>query len=98
LAENIDLEIRKGEILALLDFLRAVAPVVRRICRGVMGREDPEIEDATQECLIDVARAAALPPSRATSPTTSPRSRCAEQSPLANGQVATGVERRRRKT
>ena len=42
---------------ALRDFLRAIAPMVRRICRGVMGREDPELEDAIQECLIDVARA-----------------------------------------
>jgi RNA polymerase sigma-70 factor (ECF subfamily) len=47
----------RGDSLALRDFLRAVAPVVRRICRGVMGREDPELEDAIQECLIDVARA-----------------------------------------
>jgi RNA polymerase sigma-70 factor (ECF subfamily) len=47
----------RGDPLALRDLLRAVAPVVRRICRGVMGREDPELEDAIQECLIDVARA-----------------------------------------
>ena len=50
-------EALRGDPLALRDFLRAVAPVVRRICRGVMGREDPELEDAAQECLIDVARA-----------------------------------------
>jgi RNA polymerase sigma-70 factor (ECF subfamily) len=47
----------RGDPLAVRDFLQAVAPVVRRICRGVMGREDPELEDAIQECLIDVARA-----------------------------------------
>jgi RNA polymerase sigma-70 factor (ECF subfamily) len=42
---------------ALRELLRAAAPLVRRICRGVMGREHPELEDAIQECLIDVARA-----------------------------------------
>ncbi len=46
-----------GDSFALRDFLRAIAPMVRRICRGVLGREDPELEDAIQECLIDIARA-----------------------------------------
>lgn len=41
---------------ALHAFLRAVAPIVRRVCRGVMGRDNPELEDAIQDCLIDVAR------------------------------------------
>lgn len=47
----------RGDPLALRDFLQAIAPMVRRICRGIMGRDDPELEDAIQECLIDVARA-----------------------------------------
>ena len=42
---------------ALREFLGVVVPIVRRVCRGVMGRHDPEIEDAIQDCLIDVARA-----------------------------------------
>jgi RNA polymerase sigma-70 factor (ECF subfamily) len=45
-----------GDPAALRDFLRAVAPLVRRVCRGVMGRDNPELEDAIQDCLIDVAR------------------------------------------
>ena len=46
-----------GDQIALRDFLRAVAPTVRRICRGIMGREHSELEDAIQDCLVDVARA-----------------------------------------
>ena len=46
-----------GDPAALREFLRAVAPLVRRVCRGVMGRDNPELEDAIQDCLIDVARA-----------------------------------------
>src|SRR4029079_1186853 len=45
-----------GDQSALREFLRAVAPVVRRVCRGVMGRDNSELEDAIQDCLIDVAR------------------------------------------
>ena len=45
-----------GDPSALRDFLRAVAPIVRRVCRGVMGRDNAELEDAIQDCLIDVAR------------------------------------------
>jgi len=46
-----------GDPPALRRFLGAVAPLIRRICRGVMGRDNPELEDAIQDCLIDVARA-----------------------------------------
>lgn len=46
-----------GDPAALRRFLTAVAPIVRRVCRGVMGRDNPELEDAIQDCLIDVARA-----------------------------------------
>ena len=45
-----------GDPLALRRFLGAVAPIVRRACRGVMGREDSELEDVIQDCLIDIAR------------------------------------------
>jgi RNA polymerase sigma factor (sigma-70 family) len=47
----------RGDPAALRSFLGAVAPIVRRVCRGVMGRDNPELEDAIQDCLIDVARA-----------------------------------------
>jgi RNA polymerase sigma factor (sigma-70 family) len=46
-----------GDRVALRSFLGGVAPIVRRVCRGVMGRDNPELEDAIQDCLIDVARA-----------------------------------------
>jgi RNA polymerase sigma factor (sigma-70 family) len=46
-----------GNPLALRRFLGGVAPIVRRIGRGVMGRDNPELEDAIQEALIEVARA-----------------------------------------
>ncbi len=47
----------RGDPIALRDFLRGVAPNVRRICRGIMGREHFDLEDAIQDCLVDVARA-----------------------------------------
>jgi RNA polymerase sigma factor (sigma-70 family) len=46
-----------GEPAALRNFLTAVVPIVRRVCYGVMGRDNPELEDAIQDCLIDIARA-----------------------------------------
>jgi RNA polymerase sigma-70 factor (ECF subfamily) len=46
-----------GDASALRTFLGAVVPIVRRVCRGVMGRDNPELEDAIQDGLIDVARA-----------------------------------------
>jgi len=45
-----------GDAPALREFLRAIAPIVRRVCRGVMGNESPDLEDAVQDCLLDVAR------------------------------------------
>jgi RNA polymerase sigma factor (sigma-70 family) len=47
----------RGAPFAVRQFLRAIAPLVRGICRGVMGRNNPELEDAIQDCLIDVVRA-----------------------------------------
>jgi RNA polymerase sigma-70 factor (ECF subfamily) len=38
-------------------FLDAIAPTVRRTCRGVMGRSHPDLEDAVQESLMDLLRA-----------------------------------------
>jgi len=46
-----------GDPTALRSFLGAVVPIVRRVCRGVMGPGNPELEDAIQDCLIEVARA-----------------------------------------
>jgi len=47
----------RGDSSALREFLRAVAPLVRSVCRGVMGRESLELEDTIQDCLIDVVKA-----------------------------------------
>jgi len=38
-------------------FLDAIAPTVRRTCRGVLGRSHPDLEDAVQESLMDLVRA-----------------------------------------
>lgn len=46
-----------GDAPAVRDFLREIAPLVRSVCRGVLGRGHPEIEDTIQDCLIDVVRA-----------------------------------------
>jgi RNA polymerase sigma factor (sigma-70 family) len=48
---------RDGDPRAIRQFLRASAPIIRRICRGVMGGDHSDLEDAIQDCLIDVARA-----------------------------------------
>jgi RNA polymerase sigma-70 factor (ECF subfamily) len=47
----------RGNDFALRQFLQAITPQVRGICRRIMGRENTELEDAIQECVIDVARA-----------------------------------------
>ena len=50
-------EALRGNPFALRQFLRTIAPLVRSICRGVMGREHADLEDTIQDCLIDVVRA-----------------------------------------
>jgi RNA polymerase sigma-70 factor (ECF subfamily) len=50
-------EVLGGNPFATRYLLQAIAPSVRSICRGVMGREHLEIEDAIQDCLVDVVRA-----------------------------------------
>jgi RNA polymerase sigma factor (sigma-70 family) len=50
-------EVLRGNPFATRHLLQAIAPSVRSICRGVMGREHPEVEDAIQDCLVDVVRA-----------------------------------------
>jgi RNA polymerase sigma-70 factor (ECF subfamily) len=41
---------------AVRRFLLAIAPVVGRACRGVMGARHSDLEDAIQECFVDVTR------------------------------------------
>lgn len=45
-----------GGASALRTFLAAIEPTVRRVCRGVLGRDSPDLEDAIQDSLIDVYR------------------------------------------
>jgi RNA polymerase sigma factor (sigma-70 family) len=52
-----------GEPEALRRFLHAILPAIRRACRGVLGPRHPDLEDVTQDCLIDATRA--LPDYRA---------------------------------
>lgn len=41
---------------AVRRFLLAIAPVVGRACRGVMGGRHSDLEDAIQDCFVDVTR------------------------------------------
>jgi RNA polymerase sigma-70 factor (ECF subfamily) len=41
---------------AVRRFLLAIAPVVGRACRGVMGARHSDLEDAIQDCFVDVTR------------------------------------------
>jgi RNA polymerase sigma-70 factor (ECF subfamily) len=50
-------EALRGDPFAVRSFLHAIAPLVRSICRGIMGRQHADIEDAIQDSLIDVVRA-----------------------------------------
>jgi RNA polymerase sigma-70 factor (ECF subfamily) len=50
-------EALRGDPFALQQFLQSIAPLVRRICRGILGRESQELEDTIQDCLIDIVRA-----------------------------------------
>jgi RNA polymerase sigma-70 factor (ECF subfamily) len=51
------LEARAGDAEATRALFEAIAPVVRRVCRGVLGNRHIDLEDAVQECLVDVLRA-----------------------------------------
>jgi len=41
---------------AVRRFLLALAPVIGRACRGVMGARHTDLEDTIQECFVDVMR------------------------------------------
>ena len=44
---------------AVRRFVLAIAPAIRRACRGVMGARHTELEDTIQDCFIDATRALA---------------------------------------
>lgn len=59
-AEDLNTLVReslRGDPFALRKLLQTIAPQVRSICRGVMGRDSQDLEDTIQDCLIDVVRA-----------------------------------------
>jgi RNA polymerase sigma-70 factor (ECF subfamily) len=41
---------------AVRRFVLAIAPAIRRACRGVMGPRHPDLEDTVQDCFIDATR------------------------------------------
>jgi RNA polymerase sigma factor (sigma-70 family) len=41
---------------AVRRFLLAIAPVIGRACRGVMGARHSDLEDTIQDCFVDVTR------------------------------------------
>jgi RNA polymerase sigma-70 factor, ECF subfamily len=46
-----------GDTFSVRQFLGEITPLVCSLCRGVMGRHNPDLEDAIQDCLVDVIRA-----------------------------------------
>jgi RNA polymerase sigma-70 factor (ECF subfamily) len=46
-----------GTPLSVRQFLSAITPLVCTICRSVMGRQNPDLEDAIQDCLVEVVSA-----------------------------------------
>jgi RNA polymerase sigma-70 factor (ECF subfamily) len=48
---------RAGSADASQRLFEAIAPVMRRVCRGVLGDRHLDLEDTIQECLVDVLRA-----------------------------------------
>ena len=50
-------EALRGDAFAVQRFLEGIAPLVRKICQGILGRENQELEDTIQDCLIAVMRA-----------------------------------------
>jgi len=44
-----------GDPTSVRRYLGAITPLVYTVCRGVLGRQSPDVEDAIQDCLVDVA-------------------------------------------
>jgi RNA polymerase sigma factor (sigma-70 family) len=49
--------VRTREPATIRRFLEGIAPSVRGVCRAVMGPRHADLEDAIQECLIEILRA-----------------------------------------
>jgi RNA polymerase sigma-70 factor (ECF subfamily) len=50
-------ESQAGDTEATRRLLHALAPIVRRTCRGVLGADHPDIEDALQDSLVEIVDA-----------------------------------------
>jgi RNA polymerase sigma factor (sigma-70 family) len=46
-----------ADLRALEQLIRSLEPAVRRTCRGVLGGGHADLEDAVQDCLLEVVRA-----------------------------------------
>ena len=51
------LAMRTRDPACVRQFLEAVAPSVRKVCRAVLGSSHADLEDIIQECLIEILRA-----------------------------------------
>jgi RNA polymerase sigma factor (sigma-70 family) len=51
------LAVRTRDSATVRRFLEGIAPSVRGVCRAVMGPGHADLEDAVQECLIEILRA-----------------------------------------
>lgn len=51
------LQAKTREPAAIRQFLQAIAPSVRGVCRAALGAGHPDLEDTVQDCLIDILRA-----------------------------------------
>jgi RNA polymerase sigma-70 factor (ECF subfamily) len=85
---------RTRDPAAMRTFLEAIAPSVRNVCRGVLGAGHVDLEDAVQECLIDILRA--LPQYRAEGAIVHYTNRIALRSSIAARKRARSREQRLR--
>ena len=53
----VELAVRTRDPVTVRRVLEGIAPSVRGVCRAVMGPQHADLEDAIQECLIEILRA-----------------------------------------
>src|SRR4051812_4208881 len=53
----VELAVRTRDPATIRRVLEGIAPSVRGVCRAVMGPQHADLEDAIQECLIEILRA-----------------------------------------
>ena len=80
--------------LAMRRFLEAISPSVRRVCRSVLGGAHVDLEDAVQDCLMEILRA--MPKYRGESPIVHYTNRIALRSSIAARKRGRNREQRLR--